>query len=827
MVVNQNDPQVPRVMSARFQKLFPIFPITAILLLLLMTVKVKESTVQMHEASTQSSAQNSFIVDITDLNNHLSHCLADVSLHDPVTGKHIQRRVLEDGTAVSKMIDAISVQLTDSVQKALLLKIRQDSESYFEQLSAVAEQKKWAGEQALPILRQLSISLDALQANILKLRLLKKGEEAIRQDKIAQSIRESEKMISTLRTGIITVMFVALVMIIYFFQLHRGDSKKLQENNQQQESMLDSIQHVMRRSNEVLCVLKRSGEFIRTSEHALELWGYEQEELQQLNLFHLCESKEERSLLTELIRNLPTQSGAQIMELTILRKDNTFQVSRFSFYWSKKEQLIYAKADDATTMVQLRGQVFEYERLMEFFMNHTREGIVTLNRDYTYRLINKAAEPMVIMMGMGARLAKPGDSMYDFATPGQIERLTTLFEAVLAGKPTGYEVKYPSEQGDKWFEIQGDGLLDDNNEVTGFVVSCRDITARKIAETALQKSEENYRSLMESMQEGLQVLSPDWRYLFVNEAVAKQAMTIRDELHGSSLLERFPQIVGTEVFKRMEACMKNRTSDFLENDFVFRDGTVRSFQVSIQPVPQGLMMLTVDITQRKDAENKLQQLNDELHALTQFQGRVIEEERKRIAREIHDDLGQQLTALKFQVKWLSKRISDETTAGEINALVTLLDELLHSVRRISSDLHPGILDNLGLVAALEWHSKQLAERTGINIQFNSDYDGCLSADVSIALFRGYQELVANAIKHAEATEIAGKLEKIGNVLRLLVKDNGKGFAQQKENGRRKLGIMGVRERIQALGGKIEIETAPGHGSCVKIELHLSSQPINQ
>jgi PAS domain S-box-containing protein len=235
-----------------------------------------------------------------------------------------------------------------------------------------------------------------------------------------------------------------------------------------------------------------------------------------------------------------------------------------------------------------------------------------------------------------------------------------------------------------------------------------------------------------------------------------------------------------------------------------------------------LMALILNVTERKKAEMELQQTNEELHRLSSHLQNIREEERMQIARDIHDDLGNQLTGLKMDMQWLDKKLQaeDEILKQKMNSIVEQIDETLKSVKRISSDLRPGLLDDFGLIAALEWHTEQVAKRSGIKVSFNSDVpEPDIPVNKATEIFRIYQELLTNAVRHANASTITGSLRLSDNHLILTIKDDGKGMDPD-ASGKKTLGLIGVKERTHALGGTYNLKSEQGKGTEVQISIPL-------
>lgn len=233
----------------------------------------------------------------------------------------------------------------------------------------------------------------------------------------------------------------------------------------------------------------------------------------------------------------------------------------------------------------------------------------------------------------------------------------------------------------------------------------------------------------------------------------------------------------------------------------------------------------VDITQLKVKEAELTQSHQKLRNLSAHLDQVRESERRHLAREIHDELGQKLTSLRFQVAMLSAGINSPQAdlSQTANSLLRQIDETIESVRAIASDLRPAVLD-LGLSAAVEWQMQEFRRRTGITYKLKiSDEDIPLDNDRATAVFRIIQESLTNVFRHAKASEITLKLEKKDDVLKIRISDNGIGIAQEGIEKARAFGIAGMRERVRLLDGTLTIRSRPGHGVQIMVSIPLKDR----
>jgi PAS domain S-box-containing protein len=234
--------------------------------------------------------------------------------------------------------------------------------------------------------------------------------------------------------------------------------------------------------------------------------------------------------------------------------------------------------------------------------------------------------------------------------------------------------------------------------------------------------------------------------------------------------------------------------------------------------------LQEEVSERKRNQEELRTIAEQLRALTAHMESIREEERRRIALEVHDTLGQALTGLKINLSILGKKVAGEEELEEsVEAMSVLLDSTIASVREIATELRPGVLDDLGLAAALEWQLARFGEITGLEYHFAADAEESpLEKGLSIALFRIAQEALTNVARHAEATKVELSLSGSDREVILEVRDDGRGITVNEITGFDSLGILGMRERAHALGGKVSVRKGRDGGTIVKVTVPLGT-----
>lgn len=349
-----------------------------------------------------------------------------------------------------------------------------------------------------------------------------------------------------------------------------------------------------------------------------------------------------------------------------------------------------------------------------------------------------------------------------------------------------------------------------------------DVTERKRAEERLRE----FEKVVEGLEEMIVVIDREYQYLIANRAYLNYRGLEREQVVGRSVAEVLNETVFKTVVKeKLDECFRGHGVKY-ELKSWFPEIGERDLSASYLPIEsrQGIDRVAVvllDITERKRAEEELQRSRDQLRALAARVQRVREEERTRVAREIHDELGQALTAIKIDLSSLCRELPADKKQRSVSIL-KLVDETIQSVRRISTELRPAILDAVGLVAAVEWAAEEFEARTGTKWRLDlPQEDLVIDQERATALFRIFQETLTNVARHAKATEVNVRLAKEDGNLTLEVHDNGEGVSEEQLSSGRSLGILGMRERASLLGGELTITGAAGEGTTVRVRIPVT------
>ena len=351
-------------------------------------------------------------------------------------------------------------------------------------------------------------------------------------------------------------------------------------------------------------------------------------------------------------------------------------------------------------------------------------------------------------------------------------------------------------------------------------------------EKALLESESRFRQLVENINEGIVMQDKKGVITYTNDRFLDMIGYTEEEVIGKPIT----RFLGGGILKRkelQEAAKNNESRKASEVSWKTKDGD-RIFTI-LSPKNiydekeelRGRVSVLTDITDRRQAEKELHQSRELLRMLSLHLQDVRERESKRIALEIHDELGQQLTALKMDISWLSNRIDPAMEEAKkllqkMDSMSDLVDKTIQTVQKISSELRPGLLDDLGLVPAIEWLAQDFQSRTKIRCETRLTCgDIILPADCATAIFRISQEALTNVARHAKATRVGISLKKDNNTLILKIQDNGKGIEADEMFAPSSLGLMGMRERVRPFGGNLNITGTPKRGTSLKVTL-----PVN-
>jgi two-component system, NarL family, sensor histidine kinase UhpB len=359
----------------------------------------------------------------------------------------------------------------------------------------------------------------------------------------------------------------------------------------------------------------------------------------------------------------------------------------------------------------------------------------------------------------------------------------------------------------------------------------KEIQLREQKEKSLLLAEEKYRTVADFTYDWETWVGPDGKFIYVSPSCYKiTGYTVEEMMKDPSLVVKIThpddqEFVSKHYFESIQGKVSECRIDFR---IITHEGEERWIGHSCQPVFDvngkwiGQRGSNRDITERKKTESVLRASQIQLRALTQRMDAIAEEERTRIAREIHDELGHLLTALKLDIEMLIGKsgLSGEHLKNELVSMSGILDSLIDSIRKIATELRPGILDHLGLCPAIEWQIEHFQKRTNINCEYSfSVNDITFNKNETTIIYRIHQEILTNIARHSKADKVSATFCKENGRVILSVADNGVGFEADESLLPKSLGLMGMRERALTIGGELNIESTVGKGTTVTLILN--------
>jgi PAS domain S-box-containing protein len=358
----------------------------------------------------------------------------------------------------------------------------------------------------------------------------------------------------------------------------------------------------------------------------------------------------------------------------------------------------------------------------------------------------------------------------------------------------------------------------------------RAVAQRDAARRGQQESESTTHSLFQAASQGILIVGQDGRIVMANPATERIFGFRLDELHGQAIETLLPEKLRVGHVTHREHFFEHpQTRPMglgLDLQARRKDGSEFYVEISLSYIQTERGTLAVafitDISKRREDEQAIRQQRADLQMLTAQMMTAQEDERRHIARNLHDDLSQTLAFLAIDVGKLAAQ-SPDNLAQQLRPLQRRAVEAAETVRQISHELHPSILDDLGLAAALEQYCEEFQERSGIATHFTSqNVPEYLPKDVSSCIYRIAQESLRNVSKHSKAEKVFVKLEAVDSVVRLTVKDLGIGLVKDARESRTSIGIVGMKERARLVNGNLSLQSEAGEGTEVSLEVPVSN-----
>ena len=490
---------------------------------------------------------------------------------------------------------------------------------------------------------------------------------------------------------------------------------------------------------------------------------------------------------------------------------------------------------------------------------HAPIGMAIFGLDYRLHRANGA---LCAMLGYSQRELLER-TLADLTHPDDRKRERALARRLLRGEIPSYRLErrcLTRDGREVWLDLTALLVRDSRDAPLYGMAMVEDVTERRRAEETLRASEERYRSFVVNSSEGiwrfesrrpidtslsadeqLEMLYDHGYLAECNDAMARMYGYARaDDLVGAGF-EALRSALSPDARANARAFIENGYRRLDAESVGFdANGHERLFTSNIIGIVVNGYLLRLwgtqrDETERKLAEAQVESARRQMRALVAHLHSLTEKERAEIARELHDVLGQGLAGLRMDVSWLGKRLpnaGDEGARAEMAARVDemagLLNRMTDAVKNLSTELRPGVLDKFGLAAAVEWQCQEFARRTGLASTCHlPDGELSLSSELSTALFRILQEALTNVARHAAAESVLVRLSVAGGVAALVVRDDGRGVTAGELSAPASLGLLGMRERAEALGGSLLVERCASGGSVVMVSIPLDDGGVGR
>jgi two-component system sensor histidine kinase UhpB len=615
---------------------------------------------------------------------------------------------------------------------------------------------------------------------------------------------------------------------------------------EQSESVRKRVDDMLCLHSEILVHMVESVHLVRvddgvivyTNQRFESVFGYDPGELvgKHVSIVNAPGEKSSEAVANEIIRSLK-QAGVWNGEVHNIRKDgssfwcyanvSTFKHPQYGEVWISVNR-------DITERKQAEEMLHRAEENFRRSLEDSPLGvrIVTIEGETIY-----ANRAILDIYSLDELKATPPIKCYtpECYAEFQIRREKRKRDD---NAPSEYEIRIIGKDGKiRHLQVFRKEILWDGERQ--FQVIYQDITDRKQVVEVLRESEERYRAIIENMEDGYHEVDIKGNFTFFNESMCKIMGYEREELLGMNNRQYADEENTRKVYQIYNRVY--RTGEPVKNfewQIIRKDGARRDIEVSISLIrdmeahPIGFRGIVRDTTDRKKAEEELRTSRLQLRALAMRLQQIREEERIMIAREIHDEMGGGLTGLKMDLSWLLRKMGDADPGEARVALMdkihtsnALIDQMIHVVRRISADLRPSVLDDLGLVAALSWQAQEFTSRTEIQCEFVTSLDYVnLDDETATGVFRVFQEALTNVMRHSGATKVAvvlqeGERSLFGDEsLVLEIRDNGRGITEEEILNPESLGLLGMKERVLAFGGELSIRGDPDGGTTLIIKI---------
>jgi PAS domain S-box-containing protein len=588
----------------------------------------------------------------------------------------------------------------------------------------------------------------------------------------------------------------------------------------------------MQQAGDSIVLFDNTGHILEANESALDLLGYSSNEYKKIPLKDIFfeEDLKEKPLQFDLLN----KGESTINRRRLKRKDGTgVETEAHAKMLSDGRYIVVVR--NLTERIKAEQKLFEKDQQLREISSSIPgliyQFVLEPTGEFHFPFISESAKALIEVSP-----AEVYENVANAFAKVHPDDLPGLYESIYVSAKTltpwlyVFKISGVADQSNKWIRGSSIPKKMENGSIL-WNGAMFDITELKIAEEQIRDKENRFRSLIDTAPDATIIMDENGIIRIANLQAESLFGYTKAELTGISVEILMPESFRKQHSSHQKQILEKTNAREMEAGrelvAVKKDGSLVPVEMSLSPFHSDEEILVTasirDITERKNAEKELEESYKSIRRLTEYLQEVREEERTYIAREIHDELGQQLTVMMMDVAWLNKKIGTENVgvSDKIKELLEMLDNTVKTVRRISTELRPSVLDDLGLVPAIEMHLKDFETRSAILTQLTVPKQDLELADpVKNTLFRIFQESLTNVARHSGAKKVVVKLEVENNIIVLIIEDNGIGFDEQKAATKRTLGVLGMKERAAVIGGEYHISGKRGKGTIIQVKVPL-------
>jgi PAS domain S-box-containing protein len=564
--------------------------------------------------------------------------------------------------------------------------------------------------------------------------------------------------------------------------------------------------------------------------------GYNRKELLSSNVSDL-EASESPQEIKKHIRAL-MKKGSHRFETRHRRKDGRLidvEISANSF--TSDSNRVFAFLRDITEQKKAEEVLRQERDKAQKYLDIAAVIFIAIDKKGTVTLINrKGCE----VLGYKEEEILNRNWFENFLPERKAHEMKTIFQKNLKGKSElieYYENPIINRKGkERQIAWHNTTLTDENGKVIGILSSGVDITENKKVEEELHRARKDWENIFQAIGQPSFILDPQHRIISANRAAVKKTGISLEDLEHKRCFNFLHKKKLPPQSCPMEKMLRTGCLETVEMEIEAFGGT---YLVSCTPVrdEQGhlekVIHIAIDITDRKIAEEKLREHEEQLKLLASELSLAEERERRRIAAGIHDDIAQKLALAKLELQSISKTASDANVLTSLENQCEIMDCIMEDARTLTFELSNPILYEIGIEAAIEsWLMDQIQDKCGIKCKFTSQGPHVnLEENIKIVLYQGARELLTNIVKHANAKKVKVDINKCHDQISVIIKDNGIGIQtshlDQSRKGRTGFGLFNIKERLEYLGGNLQINSKPDKGTHITMSIPIKSHKTTQ